>query len=375
MSSDQTSPTVANVLSATKCLKPDDLPTLHETSMDKSDSSIGDVSKQRRTHSADTQSADNGATVFNQGTAAALPTSVDQTSGRKGRMLPKIPLNAKMFDVNKRITDISNDDVLNSSRDSSNVSDGGAVNRTLGQRANSTLDISRTGSINTGSNPSLNTSLNTSRESDRGNEATLGVRTLGKRANSSVDISLNHHQSSLNVSKASSSDNQYLLSRSFAELSPGGASNPGNNHSRSSNNILATRLSASELSGSGNDLSVIQIVDNLEKFSAELSNLAHMNDKLQFAEESIDRLEIAIAQQQQQQQQQLQRRLGTPANQLVTSEVVKDQLLSARSEVERLRVINDNVGREIAENQKHLHDLDAAVKSKRSGESVRNQPW
>ena len=371
MSSEQTSPTVGNVLSATKCLKPDDLPTHLETSMDKSDSSIGDISKQRRTHSADTQSADNGATVFNQGTAAALPTSVDQTSGRKGRMLPKIPLNAKMFDVNKRITDISNDDVLNSSRDSSNVSD---VNRTLGQRANSTLDISRTGSINMGSNPSLNTSLNTSRESDRGNEATLGVRTLGKRANSSLDISLNHHQSSLNVSKASSSDNQYLLSRSYAELSPGGASNPGLNHSRSSNNILATRLSASELSGSGNDLSVIQIVDNLEKFSAELSNLAHMNDKLQFAEESIDRLEIAIAQQQQQQQQQLQRRLGTPATQLVTSEVVKDHLLSARSEVERLRVINDNVGREIAENQKHLHDLDAAVKSKRSGESVRNQP-
>jgi hypothetical protein len=64
--------------------------------------------------------------------------------------------------------------------------------------------------------------------------------------------------------------------------------------------------------------------------------------------------EIAIMQQkqqQEQQQEQLQRRMGSVSKLPLNPDVVKDHLLSARSEVERLRVINDNVGREIAANQ------------------------
>jgi len=40
--------------------------------------------------------------------------------------------------------------------------------------------------------------------------------------------------------------------------------------------------------------------------------------------------------------------------------------MTSRSEVIRLRVMNENVAREISGNQKQLHNLDAAVKSKRA---------
>jgi hypothetical protein len=104
--------------------------------------------------------------------------------------------------------------------------------------------------------------------------------------------------------------------------------------------------------------------------------LASMNDKLQFAEESVDRLEIALSQQhrhsqqqhhQHHQHQQQLRKSGSIPNLTLNGDEAKNHLFCARTEVERLRVINENVGREIAQNQKHLHNLDAAVKSKRSG--------
>jgi transcription initiation factor TFIID subunit TAF12 len=135
------------------------------------------------------------------------------------------------------------------------------------------------------------------------------------------------------------------------------------------------------MSDVGDKWPISKIVQNLEIFSFELSHLASMNDKLQFAEESVDRLEIALSQQhrhsqqqqqhqhQQQQQQQL-RKSGSIPNLTLNGDEAKNHLFCARTEVERLRVINENVGREIAQNQKHLHNLDAAVKSKRSGRLI-----
>jgi len=40
--------------------------------------------------------------------------------------------------------------------------------------------------------------------------------------------------------------------------------------------------------------------------------------------------------------------------------------MTFRSEVIRLRVMNENVAREISGNQKQLHNLDSAVKSRRA---------
>jgi hypothetical protein len=212
-------------------LKTENLPTLHEVSIDNSDHSV-----------ADNSIGDSSAGVNSAGDASKLSKSLT-TSGkcddsstnvksdqekcpnRKVRMLPKIPLQAKMFDISKTLSDISANDVLNTSRDSSNVSEGSSTRRTLGQRANSTLDISRTKLAGSVSNPSLNSSLNTSRESDKDPEATIRNRTLGQRANSNLDISSLNAGRHLDDGSNQSRPSGLSLSRSFAELSPGGAVN------------------------------------------------------------------------------------------------------------------------------------------------------
>jgi len=249
-------------------------------------------------------------------------------------------------------------DSLNTSQDSSQGSSQGMLSysvtpRTPVQRANSTLEISRT------RHPSSNTSLEISRGLDRcmpsQNEVVQNFRTLGQRANSTLEMS-RARQSGLNPNFNEISIQS--LSRSTTEVSKNDTSIEDG----------ATAMPNNQLSDSNHDdWAISEIVESLEIFSVELSNLAQVNDKLQFAEESVDRLEVALLSQQQQQQQQQLRRSGSIPNLTLNTDSAKDHLLCARTEVERLRVINEKVGREIAENQKHLHNLDAAVKAKRSG--------
>jgi hypothetical protein len=306
-----------------------------------------------------------------------------------------------MFDINQRVLDISIGDVLNTSKESSSssqIENSDIVKRTLGQRANSTSEIIRTKS-QSGSNPNLDISkgdsLNTSKESSNVSlkeqksemlDQNVSYRTIGKRANSSLDMSSLNLRS---VSKPTVLDNS--LSRSTADLSQRDISNksfsnqspiPNLSKSLSSNNVTdgavgtQDQKSSNQMSDVGDKWPISKIVQNLEIFSFELSHLASMNDKLQFAEESVDRLEIALSQQhrhsqqqhhQHHQHQQQLRKSGSIPNLTLNGDEAKNHLFCARTEVERLRVINENVGREIAQNQKHLHNLDAAVKSKRSG--------
>ena len=376
------------------------LPTLNEVSFDKSDCSatgdnssldISKGSKSLPVKSSDISTTEN---TLNKSEATLTQTKSDDNSNRRVRMLPKIPLNAKMFDINKRVLDMSISDVLNTSKESSSSSqmeNSDIVKRTLGQSANSTLDITTIKS-QLGSNPSLDNSQ--SRESpnvslkeqkSEMSDQNASNRSLGKRANSSLDMSSVSQRSIL---KQNGLDNS--LSRSIADLSQGNISNqifpdqspiPSLSKSLSSNNVcqyratlLADQKSSNQMSDVADNFAISKIVENLEIFSFELSHLATMNDKLQFAEESVDRLEIALSHQhrhlQQQQEQQQLRRSGSIPNLTLNGDAAKEHLFCARSEVERLRVINENVGREISENQKHLHNLDAAVKSKRSGSNL-----
>ena len=350
----------------------DNLPTLHEVSIDSNDTnSLADDSKNNLSNASKSKSlpVDSNDISLNddlrKNRSVTFPINKSGDS-KKVRILPKIPLNAKVFDINKRISDdiSTSDDILNTSRDSSNASDGSRTVVVVTQRANSTLDISRGKCrADSGSNPSLNTSRDSSKDAD----GTDRNRTLGKRANSSLDVSaVNRLRDSSNKSES--------FSKSVADLSHGLDISKQNQSPMQSSKVAQESSSigaeASPVVGSSDNWSIFQIVENLEVFSSALSNLSNVNDKLQFAEESIDRLHIAIAQQQhhlQQQQHLQQRRLGSHSSTELNADAARDHLVSARSEVERLRVINDNVGREIAENQKHLHSLDAAVKSKRSG--------
>ena len=344
--------------------------------------------------------------------------SASDISNRRVRILPKIPLNAKMFDIYKSLGDIS---LLNTSKESStseNSKTEGEVKRTLLSRANSTLDSTTlqhsksSPSINatienskqiTSSNPSLDT-LNTSNESS--NASFSGVRKffnqsrLGARANSFLDLSRpnltgsrpsldNSKCDTLNTSRDSSNSNSISSQNDLSYRTLGKRANtslemsrnfqhPFLNSTLQDTSIQSLTRSQTDLSkrdssltdssgiGSG-QWSTSEIVENLEIFSVELSNLAQVNDKLQFAEESVDRLQIALAHQHQHLQQQQLRKTGSIPNLTLDSDSAQEHLYCARSEVERLRVINENVGREIAENQKHLHNLDAAVKAKRSG--------
>jgi len=384
----------------------DILPTLNEVSFDKSDCSVtGDSSSldiSKRSKSLPVKSSDIS-TEDNTLNRSETLTKSDENSNRKVRMLPKIPLNAKMFDINQRALDISIGDVLNTSKESSSssqIENSDIVKRTLGQRANSTSEIIRTKS-QSGSNPNLDISkgdsLNTSKESSNVSlkeqksemfDQSVSYRTLEKRANSNLDMSSLNHRS---VSKPTVMDNS--LSRSTADLSQRDIYNksfsdqspiPNLSKSLSSNNVTdgaveaQDQKSSNQMSDVGDKWPISKIVQNLEIFSFELSHLASMNDKLQFAEESVDRLEIALSQQhrhsqqqyQHQQQQQQLRKSGSIPNLTLNGDEAKNHLFCARTEVERLRVINENVGREISQNQKHLHNLDAAVKSKRSGRLI-----
>jgi len=84
----------------------------------------------------------------------------------------------------------------------------------------------------------------------------------------------------------------------------------------------------------------------------EMTNLSHLNEKLQFAEESVDRLEIAI-------KQQLHTESGN-GNGQAEGNLIHNHLACAKTEVSRLRSANDHAAVEVKDNQKALDKMEEA---------------
>jgi len=84
----------------------------------------------------------------------------------------------------------------------------------------------------------------------------------------------------------------------------------------------------------------------------EMTNLSHLNEKLQFAEESVDRLEIAV-------KQQLHTESGN-GNGQAGDNLIHNHLACAKTEVSRLRSANDHAAVEVKDNQKALDKMEEA---------------
>ncbi len=84
----------------------------------------------------------------------------------------------------------------------------------------------------------------------------------------------------------------------------------------------------------------------------EMTNLSHLNEKLQFAEESVDRLEIAV-------KQQLHTESGN-GNGQAENNLIHNHLACAKTEVSRLRSANDHAAVEVKDNQKALDKMEEA---------------
>ena len=92
--------------------------------------------------------------------------------------------------------------------------------------------------------------------------------------------------------------------------------------------------------------------EKVKQIMDEMTNLSHLNEKLQFAEESVDRLEIAV-------KQQLHTESGNGNGQAETN-LIHNHLACAKTEVSRLRSANDHAAVEVKDNQKALDKMEEA---------------
>lgn len=86
----------------------------------------------------------------------------------------------------------------------------------------------------------------------------------------------------------------------------------------------------------------------------ELLKLSQINDKLQFAEESVDRLNIALKQQQKPSSS------SSSSSTEPSQELINDHLSCAKQEVSRLRSANDQAAIEVKDNQTALDKMEEA---------------
>ena len=94
--------------------------------------------------------------------------------------------------------------------------------------------------------------------------------------------------------------------------------------------------------------------EELKVILDEMLKLAQLNDKLQFAEESVDRLEIALKQMKQKSSHQH----GNPNAEQGQDPLITDHLACAKDEVSRLRSANDQAALEVKDNQKALDAME-----------------
>lgn len=84
-------------------------------------------------------------------------------------------------------------------------------------------------------------------------------------------------------------------------------------------------------------------IKDLKVILDELHKLASLNDKLQFAEESVDRLEIA---------------LKLSSNNSEEDRLIQDHLECAKTEVSKLKEANNEANEEVKDNQKSLEKME-----------------
>jgi len=94
--------------------------------------------------------------------------------------------------------------------------------------------------------------------------------------------------------------------------------------------------------------------DKVRLIMDEMTKLSHLNEKLQFAEESVDRLEIAVKQQLNSDQHP-----GSSA-QAEDKYLIHNHLACAKTEVSKLRSANDLAAVEVKDNQKALDKMEEA---------------
>merc|ERR1719225_1060651 len=90
--------------------------------------------------------------------------------------------------------------------------------------------------------------------------------------------------------------------------------------------------------------------NKVKQIMDEMMKLSHLNEKLQFAEESVDRLEIAVKQ---------QLHSESPTAQ-AEDKLIHNHLACAKTEVSKLRSANDQAAVEVKDNQIALDKMEEA---------------
>ena len=105
----------------------------------------------------------------------------------------------------------------------------------------------------------------------------------------------------------------------------------------------------------------------LKTIHNELTKLVQMNDRLTFAEDSVDRLKIAIRQvqdkhQHQTDQEESETNLNDAPNLRMSEQEAEEHIASAREQLERLKVANDDASKVIEKNRGNIEDMDKKMK-------------
>ena len=106
----------------------------------------------------------------------------------------------------------------------------------------------------------------------------------------------------------------------------------------------------------------------LKTIHSELTKLVHMNDKLAFAENSVDRLQIAIRQVQNKKQNDNENngqddQAIHPPNLSMSEKEAEEHIACAKEQLERLKVANDDASKVIEKNKGSIEDIDKRVKA------------
>ena len=105
----------------------------------------------------------------------------------------------------------------------------------------------------------------------------------------------------------------------------------------------------------------------LKTIHTELTKLVQMNDRLAFAEDSVDRLKIAIRQVQDQKPQDsepidTERPVVNAPNLSMSAKEAEEHIACAKEQLERLKVANDDASKLIEKNRGSIEDIDKKVK-------------
>ena len=106
----------------------------------------------------------------------------------------------------------------------------------------------------------------------------------------------------------------------------------------------------------------------LKTIHKELTKLTQMNEKLTFAEDSVDRLKIAVRQVQDQTKYDTDafdstRQLSDAPNLSMSTKDAEEHIACAKEQLERLKLANDEASKVIQKNKGSIEDIDKKVKA------------